>query len=295
MRDKLKMGTVLKKIRVSKGITQKQITQYTGISQSNYSKYEMGKIEISNFYLISILEYLDISLQEFIYLCNDYNLSEKEAILKNFFNIPFHKVEDLMKIKNICTQFLTHTYSNLIEDVSILCDALIVIYRNNDYKMAREIARPIWDRLSNNNELYVYDLYFINAILYIFPNDEILHIKDFTLRAYDKYQNFPNMVSIFINIHLNIALVLIENCLYKDALHILEQIELLCKNKKLYFQLAILLIRKGICLSNLENHNNYGDILIEEGKRYLMVFSENESYDILMKEIELYTKIPSNI
>lgn len=288
MRDKLKMGTVLKKIRVSKGITQKQITQHTGISQSNYSKYEMGKIDISNTYLISIIDYLDISLQEFIYLCNEYNLSEKENILKNFFNVPFHKVEDLMKIKNICTQFLAHTYSNLIKDISILCDALIVIYKNNDYEMAREIARPIWNRLSNNNELYVYDLYFINAILYIFPNDEILHIKDFTIRAYNKYQNFPNMISIFINVHLNMSLILIENRLFKDALHTLEQIELLCKSKKLYFQLAILLIRKGICFSNLENHINNGNILIEEGKRYLMVFSENASYDILTKEIELY-------
>lgn len=169
MQERFVIGAVLKKIRTSKGVTQKQISHHTGISQSNYSKYELGKIDINSTYLLNIIDYLDISLPEFTFLCNEHKLSEKETILKDFFNIPYHEVDSLIKIKKTSKHFLTHTHSKLIEDISTLCDALIVIYVNNDYKTAETLARPIWNRLSNNNELYIYDLYFINAILYIFP------------------------------------------------------------------------------------------------------------------------------
>lgn len=99
MIDKVILGNTLKKIRISKGITQKEVAQHTSISQSNYSKYEMGKIDISTTILISILDYFDISLQEFIFLCNEYGLSEKEKILHQFFNVPFHQKGELLKNK----------------------------------------------------------------------------------------------------------------------------------------------------------------------------------------------------
>lgn len=175
----------------------------------------------------------------------------------------------------------------MIQDLSLLCDALIVIYENNDYAKAREIASTIWNRLAKNNEHFVYDIYFVNAILYIFPIDEILHIKNFILRAFEKYQNYPNMSSIFINVHLNLSLLLIEHRLFKEALQAIDMIEPLCKSKKLYFPLAILFIRKGICLCNL-NDTNIGDELIEKGKSYLTTLSETAAYDILTKEIEEY-------
>lgn len=283
-----KIGTTLKKIRKAKGISQKEIANYAGISQSNYSKYELGKIDVNSEALIYILDILDITFQEFYYIHNNYKPTEKELILQNFFNIPFQNLEALKKFKVTCEQYLFQNYSPIINDTVILCDALISISKYNDFETARTISSPIWNRLSNNDDLFVYDLYFLNAILYIFPIDEVLNVKDYLVRAYNIYNKYPKLHSVFINLHINISLLLIENCYYSEALTSLTNVEELCRNKRLYFQLSIILIRKGICLNNLDHQKYSGSVYINEGKKYLNIFSETETLTILEKEIDLY-------
>ncbi|MEK4626801.1 helix-turn-helix transcriptional regulator [Solibacillus sp. FSL R7-0682] len=281
------IGETLKEIRLAKGITQTYISKEAEITQSNYSKYEKGNIDMGSEAFLRILETMDVQLQEFMYIQNDHQLSKKEAILLNFFKLPFHNLSALSELQNKCIKYLEQSNSVLIQDILILIEALKIIYIENDLAKGRQIVAPIWNRLCKNDELFVYDIYFLNAILYIFSLEEVLNIKHYLLRAYKKYQDFPNTLAIFVNLHINISLLLLENKLYEESLDTLEIVEEICTKKRQYFQLSIIYIRKGICLNNLKKN---GDDLIEKGIHWLQMFDEVDALEIMQNEIDLYNK-----
>lgn len=111
---------------------------------------------------------MDISLQEFSFISNNYTLSNKEQILMDFFNTPYQSVEDLTKIQKRCFEYLGRNESSITEDITLLCKALILISDKNDFNEARVIAKPIWNRLSMNNEFYLYDLYLDNLFNFFY-------------------------------------------------------------------------------------------------------------------------------
>lgn len=69
------MYTRIKELREDNDITQKQISEYLGIDQSNYSKIELGKqylkdeilIKLANFYYTSIDYLLGLTNQKWPY------------------------------------------------------------------------------------------------------------------------------------------------------------------------------------------------------------------------------------
>lgn len=280
------IGVSIKQIRISKGLTQSYVSEHCQISQSNYAKFEKGSIDIRASTFISILDSMDIPYHEFIYIHNKYKLSKKDDILYNFFNVPFNSIDELNSLQMECRSYLLSYNSPIIKEVYTLSKALLLIYKNNDFNKARQIAKPIWDRLCKSNDLYLYDLYFFNAILYIFSIEEALNLKDFLIRGYEKYKNLNNTIHIFLNTHINFSLFFIEHKRYADALSYLDIGEKICKKQRLYFQLAVIYIRKGICLFNITRN---GEDEIEKGINLMKMFEENEALKILIEEIKIYT------
>ncbi len=185
-----------------------------------------------------------------------------------------------------CRSYLSSYNSPIIKEAYTLSKALLMIYKYNDFNEARQIAKPIWERLCKSNDLYLYDLYFLNAILYIFSFEEALNLKNFLFRGYEKYKNLNNTIPIFLNTHINLSLLSIEHKRYIDALKYLDIAENICKEQRLYFQLAVIYIRKGICLINLTRK---GKKEIEKGLNLMRMFDENEALIILRQEIKIYT------
>lgn len=61
----------IKDLREDKGIKQIEIAKYLNISQTNYSKYERGKINIPINQLKKIAIYLNTSIDYFVGLTNE--------------------------------------------------------------------------------------------------------------------------------------------------------------------------------------------------------------------------------
>ncbi|MFP5303680.1 hypothetical protein R2R70_21100, partial [Cobetia sp. SIMBA_158] len=81
----------------------------------------------------------------------------------------------------------------LIRDIQTLCKSLAPLLESGEFESGRLYARQIWQRLSHNNNLYYYDIYLLNAILFVFPLDEMLGIYQYLKRGFEKYKNFQNM------------------------------------------------------------------------------------------------------
>ena len=282
------MGHIIKQIRTSKGLCQSDLAKYSGTAQGNYSKFENGQIEMRATVFFKILDRLDIPLEEYKYISNEYNLSCKESILKKFFYVSHHDVESLESIKRECENYLKHKESVAIRNVKTICKALKYITVSNDFGEAKKIALPIWDRLSKSNALYVYDMYFINAIMYIFSIDEAINIRAFLFREYKKYQKFPYSKSLIRIAYLNVSLLLIENNMYDLANEDLDLCIQLCKEDRMYLHLAVCYIRKGIC-GSWENHFE-AESFIQKGLDMLDVLEEKQLLQIMLDEVNKYSK-----
>ena len=56
----------IKELRVKKGLTQTEISDIINVSQTNYSKYELGKIEPSLDVLVKLANLYDVSIDKLI-------------------------------------------------------------------------------------------------------------------------------------------------------------------------------------------------------------------------------------
>lgn len=83
MYDKVETGKKLYAARKSKNLKQSDVSRVLGISQSAYSKIELGKRDMSITMLLELCDYLDISA---IWLLDlDKSTSQEEALLiENF-------------------------------------------------------------------------------------------------------------------------------------------------------------------------------------------------------------------
>lgn len=91
----MKIGTALKKIRESKGITQKELSLLTGINSKNISDYETDRHKPSWDRLEKIEKALDTSMFLIIF----YSIKREDEVVKNkyFFDINYNELENLVK------------------------------------------------------------------------------------------------------------------------------------------------------------------------------------------------------
>ena len=55
------VGSRIKDLRNEKNLTQQQMADILKIDRSNYSKYELGKLEVNNDMLIALAKYFNVS------------------------------------------------------------------------------------------------------------------------------------------------------------------------------------------------------------------------------------------
>ena len=56
-----KVGERVKQLRQEKSLSQQSVADVLGIDRSNYSKYELGKLEINNEMLIKLAKFFGVS------------------------------------------------------------------------------------------------------------------------------------------------------------------------------------------------------------------------------------------
>lgn len=261
---------------MNKGLSQEYVIESL-MTQSAYSKFELGKSEIRASVLINILSKLDMSLEELLYITNDYKFMAKEELVRSFFEIPSIGLTNLEKILNKVELYLNSHSDDTIQNIYYLCKSYIILIKTNDFEQASLFASKIWKKLSKRNQFYVIDLYFLNAILFMFPLDVIFNLRDLMEKSIAQYNGLFKLQKIQININLNIALLLMEKHRFEEALNELETIRDVLKEEKAYEQLGIYYIRKALCLNKL---NQEWIPLAEKGK---LLLSAIEEFDLLKR------------
>ena len=93
----------LKNLRKAKGLTQKEVAQFIGISQNNYSYWENGKVKIDNDSLSKLAKFYDVTVD---YLLNLDNINVKKGIKIPVLGsipagIPLEAIQDIVDYEEI--------------------------------------------------------------------------------------------------------------------------------------------------------------------------------------------------
>lgn len=286
----MRYNDTIKNIRLKKGLPQKAVVD-GALSQSNYSKYENGQLEITVSSFIGIIDNLDLDLEEFIFIHNGYNYSQKQNIFRSFFHSPVNSLPQLHIIKNKCTEFLSKKHDLLIQQIYTLCDAYIIMNEKKDISYAHEVAEGIVNDFIKKDTLFIKDIYIINSIFFVFSLETAHLTMKYIKSNIKKYQDFHNINKMIVNLTVNYSLMLIKAEMYKEALEQIESALIVSKQYKLSVQTAILLIRKSICMNQL--NDIHGNEFLKKGLLILEVLEEWNILELGKQEVSKYCPPPA--
>lgn len=280
-------GATIKQIRIGKGMTQKEVCMGI-ISQGNYSKFESGENpDIKVTILQALLLRLNLPMDEFLYIHNGYKYHEKIAIQRTLYESLYND-PDMLEIQlQRAKHYLQHEPND--QDMQIFAQmvkGLIVLAKTGDFEQTRKLVEPIWEKLSKRNELLVSDIYILNNILFVFPLETAMDIMQFLFRQIERYDNYRLIKRMHYTLVLNASLLQIRAQQFSEAIALLDTVLPNLQQKKLYTQLAVGYIRKGICLNNVSKD---GTELIEKGKNILLAMEMHKMWQALEEEIIKYT------
>lgn len=281
------LNDTINKVRKDKGLSQQQVSKGY-LSQSNYSKFENGNIEIPISSFIGILNNLNIGLEELLYIDNGYSYSEKEKIYRDFFRTPVNNRETLEHLILKCETFLADYPDQLVSFIHKICLILHNSLDQNDIYFNKKTAIYLLKIFSKKENLYEKDMYIINSIFFLFPIETAHLTMEYIETALEKYDDFHSINRLVVNLRLNYSLMLLKSESVSDALVQLEKTLPLTKKYKLSIQMGILYVRMGICYSNL--NINLNTDFIQKGLNILEVLEENEVLGIMEIEILSYLK-----
>lgn len=283
---KKEFGDVLKDIRIERGYSQQHVAE--GImGQSAYSKIERSEMEPGFRKWLAILEKLNVSVDEFRYILNKDSLTTKEKIINDFFSLNYNHLEDLKKLKNDIVAYLNEEEDYLLRDIYYVCESLIVLNTTQNVEKAQSYAKKIWERMEKFDKWYLLDIRLINTILFIFPIDVAVNIGERVTEQLVPYHNLKEAEILLINIDINLAILLIDDKKYEEALSYLEKVIPLCKKYQKYNQLSIAYARKGIILQKTGNMDE-GSEFIEKAYAILNAIEDRIIIEDLEKEVSNY-------
>lgn len=259
------IGATLKKIRENKGYTQKEISDDT-MARSTYTKFERNDITPTLSKYMAILDHMDMSHEEFIYILNEYELGEKENLLYLFKQVEKNPSSELIdEIIEKGEKLVENRYDQLTLDILNACRGYKIILEDQDLAKAKVYAQKVWDRLEALDNWYLAEMHILNSILYLFDSETAVSLTNRALSNLEGYTHLEEAASLKINFLLHLTNLLMLDKHYEQALFYAKQMEAASANTEHPIMWATALIRKEVCMRKLGDTAELG--LIEKATR----------------------------
>ncbi|MBC1287982.1 hypothetical protein HB782_02585 [Listeria welshimeri] len=208
MRENKSLGHTLKEIRINCNLKERDVYE-TIMSRAHLYQIEKNQQMPSWGIVTSILQKFTMSLAEFEYIHNNYQLDSIQQVIQDFKAIKTstnsHAINALIEKINL---LIKNEKNDFLMDVSYVLKALNTFQQEQNFKRSREIVKPVWNRLEKKDAWFYNDLLLITNILYAFDDLTIQHIFERLLVYINKYKNFNTSKELYINIHYNYAICL---------------------------------------------------------------------------------------
>ena len=276
-------GNVYKEIRESKGLTQEDVCGSV-LSRTSLSKIESGKTTPKYENMEFLLQQINMTFEEFDYICHLYQPSQRAEIIQSYLNMSsILGTSEFEKLFQKCQDYLKTHHDLPIEEISDMLEVVIYIRQHGTGELSNhteQIVKKLWRKIEKQDTWYESDLKILNTILFRFPIEHLHLITGKILQRLEVYKNYQHLYDLRMAILLNLSTIY----LYNQDRNMCQQIcyTLLedAKNKKSYDRLAICYVRIGIC--------TYDSKLIQKGFSLLELTDETSMLSHLQKEVENY-------
>ena len=279
-------GKVYKDIRQSKGLTQEEICGDM-LARSTLARIESGQVIPKFDTFIFLLQQINMSLEEFEYICNVYQPSERQKLLNIANNnLSITDNTELLSLKQQCQEYLQTPHDIPIQQ---LLDRLTVTIHVREFggeskdTTFQGTTQKIWHYLEKQNTWYQNDFKLLLTILYHFPLETLKTITPKILINLVKYTNLYNIKPLQLTLLTNLASIYLDNHQTKECETFSLEALKLAKELKRYDFLGIAQVRLGICRDD--------NSLIDKGMSLLRLTEEEKIFEALEKEVAKHRQI----
>lgn len=276
-------GKVYKEIRESKGLTQEDVCGNV-LSRTSLSKIESGKVTPKYENMEFLLRQINMSFEEFDYICQLYQPSQRTEIMQTYLNMrSIIGTSDLVNLIQKCQDYLKTHHDLPIEEIRDMLEVVIYIRQHGAGELsdhAEQVVKKLWEKIEKQDTWYESDLKILNTILFSLPIEHLHLITGKILQRLEVYKNYQHLYDLRMTILLNLSTLYLynqdKNMCKQICYTLLED----AKNKKSYDRLAICYVRIGICTDDSK--------LIQKGFSLLELADETSMLPHLKQEVETY-------
>ena len=276
-------GKVYKEIRESKGLTQEEVCGNV-LSRTSLSKIESGKVTPKYENMEFLLRQINMSFEEFDYICHLYQPSQRTEIMQTYLNMrSIIGTSDLVNLFQKCQDYVKIHHDLPIEEIRDMLEVVIHIRQHGTEQLSDQVKQTIkklWEKIEKQDTWYENDLKILNTILFSFPIEHLHLITGKILQRLEVYKNYQHLYKLRVAILLNLSTIYLyhqdKNMCQQICYTLLED----AKNKKSYDRLAVCYVRIGICRDDAK--------LIQKGFSLLELTEETSMLSHLKKEVETH-------
>ena len=276
-------GKVYKEIRESKGLTQEEVCGDV-LSRTSLSKIESGKVTPKYENMEFLLRQINMSFEEFDYICHIYQPSQRTEIMQTYLNMnSIIGGSGLVHFFETCQNYLKTHHDLPIEEIRDMLEVVIHIRQHGTEKLSDQVKQTVtklWEKIEKQDTWYESDLKILNTILFSFPIKHLHLITGKILQRLEVYKNYQHLYDLRMAILLHLSTIYLyhqdKNMCQQICYTLLED----AKNKKSCDMLAICYVRIGICRDDSK--------LIQKGFSLLELTEETSMLAYLKKEVETY-------
>ncbi|WP_150273373.1 helix-turn-helix domain-containing protein [Paenibacillus tepidiphilus] len=218
------LGATIRQVRKSKGM--KQAGLAAGImSRSNLSRFEGGEYSPGYDKLILLLDKLEMSLDELLFLHRDYVEPVKRSLHLDLAEAGNRYDLDRVKaLSHECFKLYRETGTEAFHHLYLLGQS-VLLRRGRRDRVAElsEIAASIKPYLLGVEQWYLYEFKLLNNFLFTFSSGDAAFFGRRGVAEFAKYRAFPESRTVQQHLMQNIAIICLRERDYAQSLYFLQQ------------------------------------------------------------------------
>ncbi|WNS42930.1 helix-turn-helix domain-containing protein [Paenibacillus sp. MMS20-IR301] len=269
------LGPVIKRVRTSKGIRQSVLAD--GImSRSNLSRFEGGKYYPGYDKLILLLDKLEMSLEELLFLHYEYAQPVKRSLHLSLVEAAnryeFGKVRT---VSHECRSMYEETGTEAYHHLYLLGQGFLLRYqREDEIGQLSRIAGAIKPYLLGVDRWFLYEFKLLNNFLFTLSSGDAVFFGNRAAAEFEKYQDFAESRTVKQHLMKNIATVCLKEHNYGQSLYFLSKALPLADKTNLLYDKIETLVYYEVTLLCLKQKDSPAELL-----NYLNILRQLEFTD----------------
>ncbi|HFI0942155.1 TPA: helix-turn-helix domain-containing protein [Streptococcus suis] len=250
-------GSVYKSIRKSKRLSQEQVCG-DFINRTTLVRFEKNQNIPSYELMRFLLKQVDMTFEEFEYLCNYYQPSQRQQLLYDIDNLRNPTTKTMENLVKRCHGHLKKEPDDgPIRRKCQLLETVVAIRKSTSFNQLSEeaetLSKLLWSELERYDNWYHNDILLVGTLLsHIISLDSLEETAKLILERLEKYKDYKRIQPTILSYYQSFAYFLLEQRQYSKSTFFATKLMELAKQEKRYDQLARAYVYLGLAENKQE-------------------------------------------